>query len=351
VALGDYGPDQLSADLRLRLTMRLLQWYRDDPDSGVHGAVDWLLHHAQEGSEPRKLDWGQAAALKAIDIELRRSGPDGKRGWYVNGQGETMALIPGPVEFRMGAPGYETQRREDEVPHWQRVGRSFAVASKPVTVEEFQRFLKERPDVAPPVTKDYSPDADGPIIGVSWFMAAQYCNWLSEKEGIPESEWCYPRHAAIREAMKPFPDYLKRKGYRLPTEAEWEVACRSGTVSSHSYGSSEELLPRYAWFLQDSHNRAWPVGQKRPNDLGLFDMHGDVWTWCQDAYGPYKPGWPGRPAEDEEDKRPIEDRIPRVLRGGSFVDQAEGARSACRSSYRPSYRYDAVGLRVARTCE
>ena len=323
LALGDYGPEQLPADLRGRLTARLLGWYRDDPDPGIHGAVDWLLRNAKEGPEPRKLDWDQAAALRAIDKELRRRDPDGDRGWYVNGQGQTMVLVPGPVEFRMGSPGVESRGRDDEIPHQQRIERSFAIANRSVTVEEFQLFLKERPDVTRPITKEYSPDADGPIIAVSWFMAAQYCNWLSEKEGLPQAEWCYPKHADVKEGMKPYADYLHRKGYRLPTEAEWKCAARAGALSSRYYGSPEELLPRYAWFLRNSQDRAWPVGQKRPNDLGLFDVQGNVFNWTQNGYYNYPITANGKPAEDIEDIKDITDSISRVLRGGSFDDQPE----------------------------
>jgi len=349
LALGEYGPEQLPSDLRGRLTARLLGWYRDDTDPGVHGAVDWLLRNAKEGPEPRKLDWGQAAALKAIDDALRRREPDPDRGWYVNGQGQTMVLVPGPVEFRMGSPWSEARPYDNEIPHRRRIGRSFAIANKSVTVEEFQQFLKERPDVARANTRESSPDADGPINGVSWFVAAQYCNWLSEKEGLPQAEWCYPKHADVKEGMKPFPDALRRKGYRLPTEAEWEYAARAGTQSSRYYGSSEELLPRYAWFSQNSRDRAWPVGQKRPNDLGLFDVHGNVWNWTQNASDNYSGNVNGKPVEDIEDIKDIEDKLLRVLRGGGFLDHPVIVRSAYRSIVSPSYRGVTAGLRPART--
>jgi formylglycine-generating enzyme required for sulfatase activity len=347
LALGEYGPEQLPEGLRNRLVPRLLEWYRDDPDPGIHGAVDWLLRHGREGPEKRKLDWGQAGELRQIDEERKGKAVEGRR-WYVNGQGQTMVLIPGPVEFRMGSPAAEEGRTEYELLHRRRIGRCFALASKPVTVEEFQRFLKERPDVARMNIKQYSPGMDTPIIAVTWFEAAQYCNWLSEQEGIPEDQWCYPKHADIKEGMKLYPHYLQRTGYRLPTEAEWECACRAGAEASRSYGSPVELLPRYGWYLPNAQARTWPVGQKRPNDLGLFDMHGNVFQWCQESAWAYKPGAGGKPAEDEEDKRDITDKIGRVLRGGSLYPPSD-VRSAFRFNGRPSIRNNTVGLRPART--
>jgi formylglycine-generating enzyme required for sulfatase activity len=353
LALGDYTAEQLPPEVRGPLTRKLLAWYRDDPDPGVHGAIDWLLRHGKDGPVPRPLDWGQAAKLRQIDDELKRRDPEAARRWYVNRQGQTMVVVQGPVEFHMGSPMPEADRRADETSHLRRIGRSFAVASKPVTAEEFQRFLRERPDVRHVPNRPFSPDADTPVINVSWYMAAQYCNWLSEKEGIPESEWCYPKHADIKEGMKPYPDYLKRRGYRLPTEAEWEFAARAGATTSRYYGSSLTLLPRYAWYQPNARERTWPVGEKRPNDLGLFDMAGDVRNWCQESHQAYTPPQDGKPLEDVEDTRPVEDKLLRCARGASFNNQAMFVRSAYRNntagSCRPSVTFVWLGLRPART--
>jgi formylglycine-generating enzyme required for sulfatase activity len=382
VALGEYTEKDLPAKERTPLVKRLLLWYRDDPNAGVHGAIDWLLRHGQEGPDKRPLDWGQAKALRLIDEELaaeararplvaaagpvgaagagllslltglaggttRAEGTTWPTGWRVNGQGQTLSLIPGPVPFQMGSPPGEPDRDEGEKPHRRVIGRSFAIATKPVTVEQFGRFRKKRPKVRESDIKRYSPEPNGPIIFVRWYEAAAYCNWLSWKEGIPKEQWCYLPNdkGEYAEGMKVVPDYLRRSGYRLPTEAEWEYACRGGTTTSRHYGEGLELLPRYAWFLENSRGRAWPVGQKRPNDLGLFDMHGNVWAWCHDRRSAYPAGL----AEDEEDSNDISDHLTRILRGGSFIFPPAFVRSAFRFSAMPGGRTRGIGFRVGRT--
>jgi hypothetical protein len=287
LALGEYGTAQLPKELRQEWSPRLLAWYRDDPDPGVHAAIDWLLRHGKDGPQKRKHDWGQAKGLQKIDANMASRGrqpPErDRRRWYVNGQGQTMVVLPGPSEFLMGSPGHETGRLDEELLHRRRIGRSYALAAKKVTVAQFRRFLKDHPEVRHTYTKRYSPEDDGPIISVTWYEAAQFCRWLSEKEGVPEDQMCYPSVAEIekcKDGVTPLRlprDYLSRTGYRLPTEAEWEHACRASTRTSRFYGSSEEMLAQHAWYIHNAWHRTWPVGQKKPNAFGLFDMHGNAW--------------------------------------------------------------------------
>jgi formylglycine-generating enzyme required for sulfatase activity len=182
-------------------------------------------------------------------------------------------------------------------------------------------------------------------------MAVEYCNWLSKQEGLPESESCYEpnKNGKYEEGMKLAPDYLKRTGYRLPTEAEWEFACRAGTITSRYFGESEELLDKYGFSMGNSSERTWAVGTLKPNDWGLFDMHGNVYSWCQEREKPYAGSKDGPAIEDLEDVLLVSDKDPRELRGSSFGNRGLNLRSARRYRFVPTFRASGIGFRVART--
>src|SRR5262249_1277275 len=119
--------------------------------------------------------------------------------------------------------------------------------------------------------------------------------------------------------------------------------------TSRFYGTATELLAPYAWYVDNSQHRTWPVGQKKPNDFGLFDGLGNVWQWCQEGYAPYRQGARGQPVEDRDDIRDKTNQIKRSLRGGAYFSDPSHVRAASRGGDRPSYRDPTVGLRVART--
>src|SRR5262249_32686095 len=135
----------------------------------------------------------------------------------------------------------------------------------------------------------------------------------------------------------------------LPTEAEIEYATRAGSLTSRYYGETEDLLGKYAWYIKNSQGKTWPVGTKKPNDFGLFDMQGNVYTWCQERYKSYSQDEGEGPKEEREDIYSINNQESRVLRGGSFRYPTWLVRSAYRNRDVPTYRGNFVGFRPART--
>jgi formylglycine-generating enzyme required for sulfatase activity/tetratricopeptide (TPR) repeat protein len=344
LSLGELG-EKITPDQRQALLPRLQDLYRTAADPGLHAAAEWLLRQWQDGAwlQATNQAWAsdkpeQVKRLQTIEQELtKETGKDETR-WYVNGQGQTLVVVPGPVEFWIGSPPTEEARAggflgTQEQRHWQGIGRSFAIASKKVTVEEFLRFNKTQPFL-----QQFASSNDCPINNVTWYDAAAYCNWLSEREGLPKEQWCYEpnREGNYAPGMKMAANYLQRTGYRLPTEAEWEFACRAGAVTRFYFGESEELLPRYAWYQKNSPNKSRPVGLLKPNGLGLFDMLGNNWEWCQGPYKPYGAGGDGKAIEDLEDIVEITNSNSLVLRGGHFNDPVAVIRSASRGNHVPA---------------
>jgi formylglycine-generating enzyme required for sulfatase activity len=314
MAWGDLDQDSVSVGDRELLIPGLEKEYRDHPDAGIHGAAGWLLR-----------EWGQQGRLAEIDRGLRARLPAEGRHWYVNGQGQTMVLLP-LGEFRKGE-GEKQERR--------RIDHGFALATREVTVAEFLHFRAKHD-----YDKPAAPTVDCPVNKVSWYEAAEYCNWLSKEEGVPKEQWCYLPNdkGEYAEGMKVPADYLRRTGYRLPTEDEWEYACRAGSATTWSMGGAEDLLVRYGWHTANSLGHSHPAGSLRPNDWGLFDMHGNVWEWCHDN------------AEDNKvlkDKEEVISKVKRWACGGSFADDRL---NACSSSRISGLRGDVrIGFRPART--
>jgi serine/threonine protein kinase/formylglycine-generating enzyme required for sulfatase activity len=330
ISLSPFDRD-LSGKQREQISAQLVDIFRNDPDPGIHSAAEWLLGR-----------WQLREELQTAQRSFATGRAEGDRRWYVNGQGQTMAILQGSVEFPMGSPEEEADREADELLHIARIDRDFAISTKEVTVEQFLRFSPDFDHEA--MTKSPAPDC--PVPGVLWYEAAMYCNWLSQQEGIPADQHCYLIQAASSTVrVAPTSDDMERTGYRLPTEVEWEYACRAGATTSRCYGQSDALLAQYAWYSANPEERTWPVGLLKPNDFGLFDVYGNLYEWCQDLYRDY-PGAAGAQSPPDS-SGPADQR--RAMRGGSFLDRAGYSRSANRYRNRPDSRYAISGFRVART--
>ena len=287
-----------------------------------------------------------------------------------------MVKLKGPIQFVMGSPESEQYRTADEMQHMVTIPRGFAISKKEVTIAQFQKFLEANPEIKKHAALDssknpsvenkkvfvFSPDMNCPQILVTWYEAAQYCNWLSKVEGIPEPEWVYPINETIKSGLVLPKNYLKKKGYRLPTEAEWEYAARGGSKTSRYYGESDEDLPQYAWYSKNppqkktdpidpnDPNRAFPVGMLKPNQYGLYDMYGNVWEWCDSRRLDYKSG---NSIDEPAENITITDTVAMIRRGGSFAYSKKEMRSAHRgaTNYFPNQRRDNVGFRIAKTID
>jgi hypothetical protein len=347
LCLGEFPREIIPEPTRQALIEGFLGDYRADPDAGIHSAIDWLLRQR----------WGRAKDLEAIDKELASPNLPKDRQWFVNGQGQTFAILRGEagkaIEFQMGSTQEsDPDRDSDEVAHLCRIGRTFAIAAREVTVGQYARFLDEKPEGvkdwrANEQFKQQIPSADCAIGVVTWWEAAKYCNWLSQKEGIPEAQWCFPK--TISPGMKLPSDYLERRGYRLPTEAEWEYACRAGAVSSRPYGRSEDWLNEYGWYISNSSRRMHSTGGKKPNDFGLFDFLGNAFEWCVDPYARRPAAKSTNPITDAVlDANFTEDNL-RIFRGGSWSFPASDLRSGGRNWNRSVTEGPDVGFRPVRT--
>jgi formylglycine-generating enzyme required for sulfatase activity len=258
--------ENFPGSFRNSLVETMLRLFRNDADRGVHSATESVLR-----------SWGLKDQVAQIAKGLRSTDAVSGREWYINHEMQTMIVFRGPVQSQTGSPPGEPERDPlDESIVTRLIDRDFAICSTEITIEQ---FLKAVPNFPHAGRGGYSPTLDCPIGGASWHRAAEYCVWLSKMEGLPSDQWCY---SPIGHEMQPQPNYLSRTGYRLPTEAEWEYACRAGADTTFSWGSDPGMGLKYAHSNGDSGGRSWPVGSLRPNRFGLFDLHGNISEWTHD---------------------------------------------------------------------
>ena len=259
--------------------------------------------------------------------EISTPAPSSNQKTYTNSIGMEFVLIPAG-SFDMGSPSGEDGRYDDEGPvHKVNIQDGFYLGKYEVTREQWREVMGDDPstskgdrsvglvslnDVQEVINKKYHP-----VETISWVDAQEFIKKLNQKEGVNK--------------------------YRLPSEAEWEYAARAGTTTRYSFGDDDSELGDYAWQRYNSDSKTHPVGQKKPNLWGLYDMHGNVWEWVQDKWNDDYGGAPTDGSAWESGDDPS-----RVHRGGCWSYYASDCRSARRGSFDPDRRYDGLGFRLLR---
>jgi formylglycine-generating enzyme required for sulfatase activity len=222
-----------------------------------------------------------------------------------NGIRLEMVSLPAG-KFLMGS----AESNDEKPPHQVKVN-SFAIGKYPITQAQYQAVMGNNPS-------HFKNNPQNPVEQVSWDDAQAFCQKLSQ---------------------------ITRKTYRLPTEAEWEYACRAGTTTRYYFGDDDNQLGDYAWYRENSNNTTHPVGQKKPNGWGIYDMSGNLWEWCEDNWHDSYAGAPDDGTAWIDNDNRSQSR--KCLRGGSWNNLPNLCRSANRNRYDPDFRnYPYVGFRV-----
>ncbi len=250
-------------------------------------------------TSPRKVTTEANGVITEIEFKLP--------GLSENDKSLTVVRIPAGT-FKMGSPETEPGHEENESPvHEVTITQDFFMGIYEVTQAQWLAFMDSNPST------EQGPNL--PINKVSWDDCQEYIKRLNA--------------------------YQRKNGFRLPTEAEHEYACRAGTTTVTYFGDnpSEEEMEKHAWFRNNSEGELHPVGQLQPNPWGLYDMLGNVWEWCQDWYGPY-------PSGPQTDPKGPETGAERVFRGPSWLGRAEWVRCADRAKFTPENRRNTGGFRL-----
>lgn len=389
LSMGQFNDAQIPQSRRKSLVPLLLNVFTNHPDVEVHSSARWLLQ-----------EWNAKTQLAAAEQKLRTSDPTPGHRWHVDLAGNTFAIFEPVSQFSMGLT--EVQRElaktqssytDGEQQHLRRIPRRFGICIHEVTNSQFAEFeahmveawkqrlatldsedqteakqLKAWMEDVPRRQKKrsaYSPDA--PVVEISWLRVLAYCRWLSDKHSTGH---CLPSVTRLQQWYHSKTDvpllqkHLRRPGYRLPTAAEWEYACKANTNTLRPNGSVPSRLEAYAWYGADRTFSPQTVGTLKPNGFGLFDMLGNASEWCltwyrevlpdpslaisselvtSDSSGPI---WPDIGETDDGWQSDL-----REHRGASYQHNANDLRTSKRFHLRPYKGLNYLGFRLARTYE
>jgi eukaryotic-like serine/threonine-protein kinase len=404
LALGEFSIEEIPGSRREALLEQLADWYRHDPSSGVHGAAGWLLRQwgqaevvrevdhtavpyapdrewftlaitvtptappkpktepakekAESKSEPRKPAESRpsepdetakpaAASKPAAPAEKAKLEPPAvplptKTFYY------TFIVFPAGTSD-IGSVNDEPDRGKNEVRHRVTLTRPYALLDREITVEELIAFS--------PLYARFMRQFDAKLadagFGADWYDAVGFCRWLGQQSGLSEGDQPYQAPETLDKAKYPrepnsganwaprnWPLELGRRGFRLPTESEWEVASRARARTPYGFGSDVSLLGRFGWFAENSGKHGHPPRESRPSVRGLFDLHGNRVEWTHDWFGDFG-------VDAITDPLGAQKGSSRVFRGGSWFYAAANCRSAFRNADVPSSRSYVNGFRLA----
>ena len=289
-----------------------LDTWQELPEGTIH-IIPVRLDDCDVPEQFRRYHWanlfdpnGFDRIVRAIRVEVdKRPGTQdtGVEPVLINSIGMELVLIPAGT-FIMGSPNSDAEARDSEKPaHRVTISQPFYLGKYPVTQAQWAMAMGNNPS-------EFTGHPDWPVERVSWQDVQVFIQKLNARESGED--------------------------YRLPTEAEWEYACRAGSTTSYCFGDDSNQLGKYAWYKENARGQPHPVGLRTPNTWGLYDMHGNVWEWVQDWYQPYP-----------TDPRSASSGPDRVNRGGSWVVNAKFCRSAARGHVTPGHRAYDLGFRCA----
>ena len=234
---------------------------------------------------------------------------------------EMVYVAPG--EFMMGSPLSEKDRADDQIQHKVKLTKGFYIGKYEVTQGQWDKIMGRNPNVDPPVDPKCK---NFPVKQISWNECKTFCEKLGETSSSASAQGGLRRDDGNR--------------FRLPSEAEWEFAARGGNKSKGFIYSGSNNLDEVAWYSSNSETKMHEVGQKKANELGIFDMSGNVWEWCSDFYGEY-------PSENVTDPAGVPPGYDHVTRGGSWYTKDWRCRIAVRNIIMMVDRWYALGFRLA----
>jgi len=387
LSMGQFSDSQIPQSKRRSLIPLLLNVFNDHPDLEVHASARWLLQN-----------WKVTTQLAAAEQKLRAADPTPGHRWHVDMAGNTFAIFEPVDQFLMGTSAAQTEiaksqasSTDGEQQHLRRIPRRFGICIHEVTGSQFEDFeahmvkvWKQKRATLDSEDKteakqldawinnvprkqgrrsEYSPLA--PVVDISWLEALAYCRWLSDKHA---TGFCLPTVTRLQKYYNDKGDvqllqkHLQHPGYRLPTAAEWEYACRANTPTLRPTGIVLSRLEPYAWYGANRNFSPQPVGTLKPNRFGLFDILGNASEWCLTWHREALPD-PSQAIPSElvssENSDPIWPDIgksadgwqsnSREFRGGSYRNLAGELRTSMRFQLRQFKGLNQLGFRLART--